>query len=110
MAVMSAGRITGLFLIMGAVLVLVMIFLRPGSILVEPQAGGSMAASVEALAKYSTLTHVTSLLGALGLFMMLFGFYGIGRALGDQTSGDSLARFGILLLTFAIFCSGYRAG
>lgn len=42
--------------------------------------------------------------------MVLFGFYTIRLALGDSSAGDALARFGVVLLTFAAFRFAFTNG
>ena len=62
------------------------------------------------LSTSATLTHVSALFGAMGMLMVLFGFYTIRRTLGDSSAGDALARFGVVLLTFAAFRFAFTNG
>ena len=104
MAGMSATRFGGVALIVGAALGLFATLIRPGSTLVDPLGPGStMLQRVRTLSENPELTHIASLLGALGLFLVLHGFFTIRRALGDKTAADASIRFGILLLTFGTF-------
>ena len=103
MAGMSATRTAGLMFGIGTVLALVARFLRPSGILIDPQFGQHIRDKVPTMADYATLSHVTALMAAVGLLMMLFGFYTIRSATGNRTAGDAFVRFGVLALTFAIF-------
>ena len=104
MAGMSATRIGGCSLVLGAALGLFATLIRPGSILVDPLGPGStMLERVRTLSANPELTHIASLVGALGLLLVLHGFFTIRRGLGDKTAADASIRFGILLLTFGTF-------
>ena len=91
-------------LVVGAALGIVMRFLRPGEIVIDYlPSDATLVDRVRVLADNATLTHVTSLFGALGLLMLLFGLFTIRRAFVGQTSADAFIRFGVMLLTFAVF-------
>ena len=54
------------------------------------------------LAENATLTHTSSLLGSLGLFLLIFGLvFGVRRALGEGTMKRVLVTLGVLLVAFA---------
>ena len=102
---MAGYKLSGLILAVGAALAVVSSALRPGVLLIEPQVGATLREQVRVLADYATLTHVTSLLGALGLLMAFSGFFTIRYALGTRSGPDTVARFGIILLMFSVFAS-----
>lgn len=105
MGSMAGYKLSGLILAVGAALAVASSALRPGVLLIEPQVGATLREQVRVLADYPTLTHVTTLLGALGLLMVFSGFFTIRYALGTRSLQDTLARFGILLVTFSVFAS-----
>lgn len=105
MGSMPGYKLSGLILAVGAVLAVVSSALRPGVLLIEPQVGATLREQVTVLADYANLTHVTSLIGALGLLMVFSGFFTVRYALGTRSLHDTLARFGILLIMFSVFAS-----
>lgn len=111
MAGISASRIGGLSLIAGGALAVLMRFLRPGDVAVSPLGdGATLLERVRILAEHQVLTHISSILGALGVILVLFGLYTIQRAVRDQTASDAFIRFGVLLIAIAtiglVFANG----
>ena len=103
MAGMSASRIGGFSLPLGAILGLVVMLIRPGSLLIEPLGrGATLLERVRALADNAAFTHISPLLGAFGLLLLLFGFFTVRRAMSGRDASDAFTRFGVLLLTFAV--------
>ena len=103
MAGMSATKISGLMLAVGGVLAVAMRLVRPGDLVVDPLAGdATLLERVRVLAENADLTHISSILGALGILLLLFGFITIWRTVGDRMAGDALTRFGVVLLVVAV--------
>ena len=91
-------------MVLGAALGILATLIRPGSILIDPLGfEATMLQRVRTLAESPEMTHIASLLGALGLLLVLYGFFTVRRAIGDRTGSDASIRFGVLLLTFATF-------
>ena len=107
----SAARFAGLALIIGAALSIIMIFLRPGNIAIDPLGPeATLLERVQVLSDQAALTHITAVLHPLGMLLMLFGFFTIRRAMDNRTARDAFIRLGIMLLTFGIFALAITHG
>ena len=104
MSNISASKISGIILAVGAILVIWASLSRPGSYLIEPSYSSDvgLVAAVRVLANNAGLTHATSLIAAGGMLMMLFGYFAIRQALGHKTASDAFIRFGVLALTVGL--------
>ena len=104
MSNMSATKVSGLMLAVGAILTIFASLFRPGSYLIEPSfaSDAGLVAVVRVLANNANLTHSTSLIAAAGMLMMLFGYFSIRQAIGNRTAADAFVRFGVLALTVGL--------
>lgn len=97
----AAIKFTSLALVLGGLLGLVLPFIRPGGLVVEPlERGSRLVERVQVLAQNAFFTHTSSLLGSLGLFLLIFGFFGVRRALEGGTVKRMLVSLGVFLLAF----------
>ena len=86
---------------MGGLLGVVLPFIRPGGLVVDPlERASTLLQRVRVLAENATFTHTSSLLGSLGLFLLVFGLFGVRRALGEGTLKRVLVTLGVFLLAF----------
>lgn len=98
---MTATRLTGTALALGGLLGFAVPFFRPGALIVEPlDRGATLLERVQVLAENAALTHTSTLLGALGLALLVFGLFGVRRAVGRGTVTYGLVTFGVFLLAF----------
>ena len=95
-------RVAGLLMTLGAALMLVIFFIRPGSVLLPPDPERPLLGMVNVLANHAALTHVSALVGSLAILMVLFGFFTLRDAVGRHTTSDAFIRFGVLMLTVAV--------
>ena len=70
MSGMSATRISGLILIIGAVLMVLATLFRPGSYLIDPNfsSDARLLDAINTFVDNALITHLTSIFGALVLF------------------------------------------
>ena len=109
MGTKPATKFTSMALILGGLLGVVLPFIRPGGLVVEPLArGATLLERVQVLAQNAPFTHTSSLLGSLGLFLLTFGFFGVRRSLDRGTVKRVLATLGVFLLAFG--CIGLALG
>ncbi|MDE0188173.1 MAG: hypothetical protein OXN80_03645 [bacterium] len=94
-------KFTGVALVLGGLLGVVLPFIRPGGLIVEPlERASPLLERVQVLAEKATFTHTSSLLGSLGLFLLIFGLFGVRRALGEGTMKRVLVTLGVFLVAF----------
>lgn len=97
----TAARFGGMALVLGGLLGVVLPFIRPGGLVVEPlERGSTFLERVRVLAENATFTHISSLLGSLGLFLLIFGLFSVRRALGEGTVKRVLVTLGVFLVAF----------
>ena len=100
---MAATKLTGMALILGGLLGFAVPFIRPGALIVEPlDRGATLLERVQVLAENASLTHTSTLLGALGLVLLIFGLFGARRAVTRGTVAYGLVTFGVFLLAFGV--------
>ena len=80
----SLYRLGGLALIAGPVLWIVFFLLQPGGLLIDNADSSDAVASITSFASNSTLTIVTSMVIALGLLLIVFGFYAVQKIHQEQ--------------------------
>lgn len=99
----TATKLSGTALALGGLLGFIVPFIRPGALIVEPlDREATMLERVQVLAANAPLTHTSTLLSALGLALLLFGFFGVRRAVNRGTVAHGLVTFGVLLLAFGV--------
>ena len=98
MDTISLNRLGGIALIIGPVLSIAFYLMQPGGLIVDSADSADAVAKVTSFASNAVLTSVTAFVIALGLMLMIYGFYAVQKATrgGD---GDALSRFGLLALT-----------
>ena len=99
----SLYRLGGLALIAGPVLSIVFFLLQPGGLLIDNADSSDAVASITSVASNSTLTIVTSMVIALGLLLIVFGFYAVQKITRSNGIGDALSQFGLLALIIGAF-------
>ena len=99
----SLYRLGGLALIAGPVLSIVFFLLQPGGLLIDNADSSDAVASITSFASNSTLTIVTSMVIALGLLLIVFGFYAVQKITRSNGIGDALSQFGLLALIIGAF-------
>jgi len=104
MSNMSSMRVGGVSMMVGAFMAVIMIILRPGHLAIDLLlVDATLLDRVKVLAENSTLTHISALLVALGMLLMLFGFFSMRRALdGEVTARAAFVRLAVVFLTFGI--------
>ncbi len=100
---MSLNRLGGLALIAGPVLSIVFFLLQPGGLLIDNADSSDAVASITSFASNSTLTKVTSMVIALGLLLIVYGFYAVQKITRIDGIGDGLSQFGLMALIFGAF-------
>lgn len=99
----TATKLSGIALALGGLLGFAVPFIRPGALIVEPlDREATMLERVQVLAANAPLTHTSTLLSALGLALLIFGFFGVRRAVNRGTVAHGLVTFGVLLLAFGV--------
>jgi hypothetical protein len=97
----TTARFTGIALVLGGLVGVVLPFILPGGLVVEPLERASRAIErVRVLAENATFTHTSSLLGFLGLFLLVFGLFGVRRAVDEGTVKGLLVTLGVFLVAF----------
>ena len=99
----SLYRLGGFALIAGPVLSIVFFLLQPGGLLIDNADSSDAVASITSFASNSTLTIVTSMVIALGLLLIVFGFYAVQKITRVDGVGDALSQFGLLALIIGVF-------
>ena len=99
----SLYRLGGFALIAGPVLWIVFFLLQPGGLLIDNADSSDAVASITSFASNSTLTIVTSMVIALGLLLIVFGFYAVQKITRVDGVGDALSQFGLLALIIGVF-------
>ena len=100
---MSVYRLAGLALIAGPIISIIFFLLQPGGLLIDNADSSDAVASITSFASNSTLTKVTSMVIALGLTLIVFGFYAVQKITRIDDIGDGLSQFGLLALVFGAF-------
>ena len=100
---MSVYRLAGLALIAGPIISIIFFLLQPGGLLIDNADSSDAVASITSFASNSTLTKVTSMVIALGLTLIVFGFYAVQKITRIDDVGDGLSQFGLLALVFGAF-------
>lgn len=109
MGAKTATRLTGMALALGGLLGVIIPFIRPGGLVVEPlERASRLLDRVQVLADNAAFTHTSSLLGSLGLFLLVFGLLGLRRILGRGTVKHMAVTLGVFLLAFG--CIGLAFG
>lgn len=109
MGTKTVTRFTGMALVLGGLVGVALPFIRPGGLVVDPlERASPLLERVQVLADNATFTHTSSLLGSLGLFLLIFGLFGVRRALGEGTGKRVLVTLGVSLVAFA--CIGLAFG
>ena len=100
---MTENKIGGLALMAGAILMIVMSAIAPGTGFVDPvEEPTDLFAHVDALGDNSRLAHVTTLLTSLAMVLQLSGVVILWRNTGGNRSADSLVRLGLSAIVVAI--------
>jgi uncharacterized membrane protein len=101
MGAKTATKLTGMALALGGLIGVIIPFIRPGGLVVEPlERASRLVDRVQVLADNATFTHTSSLLGSLGLFLLIFGFFGMRHALGRGTVNRAVVTLGVFLVAF----------
>lgn len=97
----ATTKLTAMALALGGLLGLIIPFIRPGGLVIEPlERASRMLDRVQVLADNAAFTHTSSLLGSLGLFLLIFGLFGLRRTLGSGTLKHMVVTLGVFLLAF----------
>jgi hypothetical protein len=102
MGALSLNRVGGVSLIVGPVLAIVFFLLQPAGLLIDPVEPSDKVGAVTAYASNAELTRLTSMLIALGLVAMFFGYTVVWSDLRDSGRPDVLVRYGILFLLIGV--------
>ena len=83
-------------------LAIVFFLLQPAGLLIDPVEPSDKVGAVTAYASNAELTRLTSMLIALGLVAMFFGYTVVWSDLRDSGRPDVLVRYGILFLLIGV--------
>lgn len=106
---LSENRFTGIVLMAGTALGLLMYLFRPGGLLNSPVTVSTpLVEKVQVLADAGLWTHASTLMAIMSLVMILFGIWSIRRPAGRGTAADAVVRLGLWCIAFA-FIAGMAA-
>lgn len=93
-----AIRYSGIFLIVGVILVIISSLLHPGTALINPVDQTDFPAAVGAIGDAPTLSHLMTILNILAMLLMSFGVLGLfPLATGQGGLSGTFLRFGIFV-------------
>jgi hypothetical protein len=103
MGTISANKLGGLSLALGAIVAVVFHIIQPGGMIIDNADPANAQASIVALASNGTLSKLSGLFISLGLLMVVYGALVIqGNIRSKGGNGDALSRYGVQLLLVSV--------
>ena len=103
MGTLSVNKVAGYSLMIGPVIALVMFFLQPGGLIIDPGDADDTAAQAAALVANRGIAIIVSMLIPLGLIAVFSGSMHWVQSM-EGGSGHAIARLGLPMIFVAIIC------